>query len=96
MLPNRKILVVPILDGWPKLVDGLFVGVADQLDVIDRARALAESLGLDNCMFTEGNADDLPWRDGFFTDIYTSGPITPEIRRVLAEGGHIHEWQSMS
>ena len=96
MPPNRKVLLVPILDNWPTLAGGLLVGVSEDLAAIDAARAKAEALGLEDCMFVEGSPDNIPWRDAFFTEAYLEKEATPEIRRVIQEGGEIHEWQNKS
>ncbi len=96
MPPIRKVLIVPILEDWPKLAGGLLVGVSDDLAAIDAARARAEELSLEDCMFIQGSPDNIPWRDGFFTEAYLEKEATPEIRRVIQEGGKIHEWQSKS
>ena len=96
MPPNRKVLIVPILDDWPKLAGGLLVGVSEDISAIDAARARAEALRLEDCMFVEGSPDNIPWRDAFFTEAYLEKAVTPEIRRVVQEGGEIHEWQNKS
>lgn len=88
--------MVPILDDWPRLAEGLLVGISSDLVSIDEARARAEELGLVDCMFVEGSPDCIPWRDAFFTVAYVGKEATPEIRRVVEEGGEIHEWQSKS
>ena len=94
--PNRKVLLVPILDNWPTLAGGLLVAVSEDIAAIDAARARAEALGLEDCMFVEGSADNIPWRDAFFTEAYLENESTPEVRRVVQEGGEIHEWQNKS
>lgn len=96
MPPNRKVLLVPILGDWPKLAGGLLVGVSEDIAAIDAARAKAEELGLEDCMFIEGSPDNIPWRNDFFTEAYLEKEATPEIRRVIQEGGEIHEWQNKS
>lgn len=47
-------------------------------------------------MFIEGSPDNIPWRDDFFTEAYLEKEATPDIRRVIQEGGEIHEWQNKS
>lgn len=51
-------------------------------------RALAD---LANVMFVQGNRNDIPWQDRWFTLILVEGDLesTPEMARVLAEGGRI-------
>ncbi len=94
MQQNQRVLLVPILPDWPKLNATELVGVSDDPDEIDRARALAEELGRTNCLFVFGSPDAIPWRDQYFDTAYIAGEATTEIRRVMTGQGVIHEWQS--
>jgi hypothetical protein len=89
-----KVLVVPLARGWQKIPADLLVGVSEDAEAIDEARQLAESLGRVDCLFVVGSAEEIPWCDGFFDAIYTSGKSTAEMRRVIREGGMIQECQS--
>ncbi len=96
MPPNQRILIIPILSNWPDLPAGQLIGVASDLDAIDRARAHAESLHRIDCMFIEGSVDAIPWRDSYFDIAYLEGLATDEVRRVMTPEGIIHECQSTS
>lgn len=73
---------------------GQLVGLSEDLDQIDMARALAEDLGRVDAMFMVGNASEIPWRDGYFDVAYVGTASTEELKRVLKAGGVVHEWQS--
>ena len=94
MPPNPRVLLIPILEGWQKIVASQVVGVSEDLDEIDRARALAEQLGRIDCLFIQGNENEIPWRDTYFDVAYLAGKATDEVRRVIQEAGMIHECQS--
>ena len=96
MPPNQRILIIPILSNWPDLPAGQLIGVASDLDEIDRARAQAESLHRIDCMFIEGSVNAIPWRDSYFDIAYLEGLATDEVRRVMTPEGIIHECQSTS
>jgi ubiquinone/menaquinone biosynthesis C-methylase UbiE len=92
--PNPKVLLIPILDEWASLAASQLVGLSEDLDAIDQARALAEELGRTDCLFILGNVNEIPWRDAYFDVVYVAGQATDEVRRVVAEGGVVHECQS--
>lgn len=94
MPQNQKVLLLPILPGWPTLEASQLIGFAEDLDEIDAARALAESLGRVDCMFLQGNLDSIPWRDEYFDVAYLGSTATDEVRRVLTRQGVVHECQS--
>jgi len=91
---NSKVLMIPILPGWQGMECGQLVGLSEDLDQIDVARALAEDLGRVDAMFMVGNASEIPWRDGYFDVAYVGTASTEEVKRVLKAGGVVHEWQS--
>lgn len=86
--------MIPIIPGWDRIPASQLVGVSDDLDEIDGARALAESLGRIDCLFIQGNENGIPWRDAYFDVAHLAGTATAEVRRVLGPDGTIHECQS--
>lgn len=94
--PNPRVLITPILSGWSQLPAGQLVGLSEDLDEIDQARALAEELGRTDCLFVVGNENEIPWRDDYFDVAYLAGKATSEVRRVIQPDGIIHECQSTS
>ncbi|MFN8684722.1 MAG: methyltransferase domain-containing protein [Acidobacteriota bacterium] len=83
--------MAPLGPGWAEIPAELLVGVSEDLEAIDAARRLAESLERTNCLFIQGSPDEIPWRDSFFDVVYTSGKSTAEIRRVIKPEGRIQE-----
>ena len=74
------------------------VGVDLTPAMLDRARALVASRGLDNCIFQLADAQSLPFADGAFAVVTTrfslhhmADPLAVlrEMVRVCAPGGHI-------
>jgi arsenite methyltransferase len=66
--------------------------------MLERARATAAAMGVDNATFIEGDAERLPFEDGSFDVLISNGVIDlipdkeavfSEIFRVLAPGGRI-------
>lgn len=88
--------MIPIIPGWHAIEASQLVGVGEDRDEIDRARALAESLGRIDCLFILGNVNEIPWRDKYFDAAYLAGKATDEVRRVIQPDGTIHECQSTS
>lgn len=70
-----------------RLPQGLLVAMGDEPAVRAARRAASH---LDNVMFVQGTAAEIPWRDGMFTVIALAGEPTPEVRRVLAPEGALH------
>jgi arsenite methyltransferase len=75
---------------------GRVVGVDMTREMLDKSRATAQQLGLDNVEFREGLAEQLPVDDGFADVVISNGVINlcadkravfTEIRRVLRPGG---------
>ena len=75
---------------------GHVVGVDMTHEMLDKARANAALLGLDNVEFREGLAEDLPVEDGFADVVISNGVINlcadkqrvlQEVFRVLRPGG---------
>jgi ubiquinone/menaquinone biosynthesis C-methylase UbiE len=93
MTRDSRVLMIPILPGWQGMECGQMVGLSEDLDEIDRAREVAEELGRVDVMFMVGNAGEIPWRDGYFDVAYVGGASTEEVKRVMKEGGAVHEWQ---
>lgn len=88
--------MIPIQPDWPHLPAGQLVGLSEDLNQIDRARAMAEQLGRIDCLFAFGNVNEIPWRDAYFDEVYLTGEATAEVRRVLTSEGVIHPCPSMS
>jgi arsenite methyltransferase len=75
---------------------GRVVGVDMTPEMLDKSRATASKLGLDNVEFREGLAESLPVDDGWADVVISNGVINlcadkravfAEIRRVLRPGG---------
>ncbi len=75
---------------------GRVVGVDMTPEMLDRARAAADRMGLDHVEFREGLAEDLPVRDGWADAVVSNGVINlcadkqavfGELFRVLRPGG---------
>jgi len=78
--------------------DGQVVGVDMTAEMLAKARASAQALGLDQVEFREGLAEQLPIEDGWADAVISNGVINlcpdkttvfAEIRRVLRPGGHL-------
>src|SRR5690554_4807570 len=72
------------------------VGLDASAEVVEKARALARDLGLDNVEFVVGSAYELPFANGEFDIVHThqtlqhvADPVAVlrEMRRVRAEAG---------
>ena len=77
---------------------GRVVGVDMTPEMLKKARATAESLGLGHVEFREGLAEDIPVEDGWADVVISNGVINlcadkkavfEEIRRVLKPGGRL-------
>ncbi len=77
---------------------GAVVGVDMTPAMLDRAKAVAEALGLDNLEFRQGLAEQLPVADGWADVIISNGVLNlvpdkvtayREAFRVLRPGGRI-------
>jgi len=75
---------------------GRVVGVDMTREMLDKSRATAQQLGLENVEFREGLAEQLPVDDGFADVVISNGVINlcadkravfTEIRRALRPGG---------
>ncbi|WP_321470032.1 hypothetical protein [uncultured Paludibaculum sp.] len=64
------------------------VGMGTAEEVRAARRACAD---LPNFMFVQGNRDEIPWQDRWFTYILVreNTELTPSMARVLAEGGRV-------
>ncbi len=99
---NDRILVLGIGDGSlarqlaRRVADGLVLGVDPSDDAVRQARR--QSVELDNVMFVLGSAQEIPWREDFFSllvaDAATLEGAEPavavrEIIRVMARTGRV-------
>ena len=84
------------MDFAERLAPGRVVGVDAALDVVEKSRADAVPLGLENLSFETGDAYDLDYTDGDFDIVHAhqvlqhvSRPVDMlrEMRRVTAKGG---------
>jgi arsenite methyltransferase len=78
--------------------NGRVVGVDMTTEMLAKARASAQALGLDQVEFREGLAEQLPVADGWADTVISNGVINlcpdkkavfAEIRRVLKPGGRL-------
>ncbi len=78
--------------------EGSVTGIDMTLEMLDKARAGAAELGLENAEFVEGEAERLPFADASFDVVISNGVIDlvpdkdavfGEIHRVLVPGGRI-------
>lgn len=71
----------------PRLDHGVAVCLAAH-DSISASRRAA--LHLENVLFVEATAHEIPWQEGFFNWIVapSGAELSPEIRRVLDPDGH--------
>lgn len=78
--------------------EGAVIGVDMTPAMLERARALAASLGFDNLEYREGLAEDLPVDDGWADLVISNGVLNlvpdkvaayREVFRVLRRGGRI-------
>lgn len=103
--PGERILDVGSGAGTDSLVAALQVGPAGTVtgidmtpEMLEKARAGATALGLDNVTFVEGEAERLPFGDGSFDVVISNGVIDlipdkdsvfAELHRVLVPGGRL-------
>ena len=103
--PGERVLDVGSGAGTDSLVAALMVGSGGSVtgidmtpEMLDKARAGAEALGLENASFVEGEAESLPFPDASFDVVISNGVIDlipdkdaafSEIHRVLVPGGRI-------
>jgi SAM-dependent methyltransferase len=78
--------------------DGSATGIDMTREMLEKARAGAAALGLENVTFVEGEAERLPFSDASFDVVISNGVIDlipdkdavfSELHRVLAPGGRI-------
>src|SRR6266511_702653 len=79
-------------------LNGYVVGVDMTPEMLDKSRATAESLGLQNVEFRKGLLEAMPVDDGWADTVISNGVINlcpdkraafSEIRRVLRPGGYL-------
>jgi len=79
-------------------VNGYVVGVDMTPEMLDKSRATAEALGLENVEFRKGLLEAMPVDDGWADAVMSNGVINlcpdkraafSEIRRVLRPGGYL-------
>lgn len=95
---SERVLVTALADlDWVEararaLGEAALVGLGSADEVRAARRRCA---GLANVLFVCGTRDEIPWMDGWFTLILDEAPesASPEMRRVLAEGGRIEAAQ---
>ena len=78
--------------------EGRVTGIDMTVEMIEKARAAAGELGVENVEFVEGEVERLPFADGSFDVVISNGVIDlvpdkdavfSEIHRVLRAGGRI-------
>jgi len=78
--------------------EGFVTGLDMTPEMLDKARAGAAELGLENVVFVDGEAERLPFADASFDVVISNGVIDlvpdkdavfREIHRVLVSGGRI-------
>jgi SAM-dependent methyltransferase len=103
--PGERVLDVGCGAGTDSLIAALMVGPTGHVTGIDmtpemlaKARASADELGLDHVEFVEGEAESMPFEDASFDVVISNGVIDlipdkdavfGEIFRVLRAGGRI-------
>ena len=103
--PGERVLDLGSGAGMDSLIAAQMVGPKGSVSGIDmtpemlaKARASAEEMGLDNVGFVEGEVESLPFPDGTFDVVVSNGVIDlipdkdsvfSEIFRVLQPGGRI-------
>jgi SAM-dependent methyltransferase len=103
--PGERVLDLGSGAGTDSLVAALMVGPQGSVrgvdmtpEMVDKARAGAAELGLENATFDEGEAEKLPFPDESFDVVISNGVIDlipdkdavfGEIHRVLVPGGRI-------
>jgi len=94
MAPDERILVLSIADlarlrQWAEAApEGALVGVGSAEEVRAARRELS---AFEHVMFVEGDRDDIPWKEAWFSVIIDApgGERTREMERVLAPGGRV-------
>jgi SAM-dependent methyltransferase len=105
LAPGERVLDLGSGAGTDSLVAAQMVGEAGSVTGVDmtpemvgKARAAAEALGVANVVFVEGEIERLPFGDGSFDVVISNGVIDlvpdkdavfAEIHRVLVPGGRI-------
>ena len=105
LAPGERVLDLGSGAGTDSLVAALMVGSEGSVtgidmtpEMVEKARAGAATLGLQNMTFVEGEAETLPFPDESFDAVISNGVIDlipdkdavfGEIHRVLAPGGRI-------
>ena len=78
--------------------EGSVTGIDMTAEMLEKARAAAVELGVDNIEFVEGEVEQLPFADGSFDVVISNGVIDlvpdkdavfSEIHRVLRPGGRV-------
>jgi len=78
--------------------EGRVVGIDMTEEMIEKSRATARELGLDNTEFREGLLEDMPVKDGWANVVISYGVfnlcadkrwVFSEVMRVLRPGGHL-------
>ncbi|MGH3109495.1 MAG: methyltransferase domain-containing protein [Gaiellaceae bacterium] len=103
--PGERVLDVGSGAGTDSLVAALQVGPAGTVtgidmtqEMLEKARAGAAELGLDNVTFVEGEAERLPFADASFDVVISNGVVDlipdkdavfAELHRVLVPGGRL-------
>jgi arsenite methyltransferase len=105
LAPGERVLDVGSGAGTDSLVaalqvgpDGAVTGIDMTPAMLEKARAGAAELGVENVTFVEGEAERLPFRDGSFDVVISNGVIDlipdkdavfSELHRVLRPGGRL-------
>jgi SAM-dependent methyltransferase len=105
LVPAERVLDLGCGAGTDSLVASLMVGPEGSVtgidmtpEMLDKARAGADALGVSNVTFVEGEAERLPFEDESFDVVISNGVIDlipdkdavfGEIHRVLVPGGRI-------
>jgi arsenite methyltransferase len=105
LAPGERVLDLGCGAGTDSLVaaqmvgpEGSVTGIDMTREMLEKARASAEAMGLDHVRFGEGEAERLPFADASFDVVISNGVIDlvpdkdavfGELNRVLAPGGRI-------
>ncbi len=90
--PDDRVLLlwIPSPEEVELLASRLPQGLLVAMGTDDEVRAARRSCAhLENVMFTQGDAGEIPWRDAMFTTAVGLDQTTPELRRVVEPGGVI-------